>query len=85
MSSSFIKMLKLVWTKTENSNYYIHTSYLGNAQVEEILPDKWRWEAYSANEMQSFDMDCWWGTDPSLEEAQLSAETELLRWPVFRA
>lgn len=75
-------MLKLVWTKSQNSNYYNHSSHLGSAQIEEILPNKWRWEAYSSNTMQALDMDCWWGTAASLEEAQLDAEQELSRWPV---
>jgi hypothetical protein len=73
-----LEALKLIWTKT--NNYYNHASNLGTAQVEEILLDKWRWEAYSSNETQMFDMDCWWGTESSLEEAQSAAEQELLRW-----
>lgn len=73
-------MLKLIWNKA--GNYYNHSSELGTAQVEEILPDKWRWEAYSGNEFQSLDLDCWWGTSLTLEEAQLSAEKELLRWNI---
>jgi hypothetical protein len=73
-------MIRLVWT--QHNSYYNHSSKLGTAQVEEILPNKWRWEAYSANQWQMLDMDCWWGTDTSLEAAQLSAEHELSRWPV---
>lgn len=71
-------ILKLSWT--EGKTYYTHYSELGSACVEEILPDKWRWEAYSANELQFLDMDCWWGITSSLEEAQLDAEHELFRW-----
>jgi hypothetical protein len=71
-------MLKLIWT--QHHNYYNHLSDLGSAQVEEIIPGKWRWEAYSNNQLQSLDMDCWWGTAPSLEQAQLEAEHELARW-----
>lgn len=71
-----IKML--IWTKSYN--YCNHTSELGTACVEEIVPNKWRWEAYSSNENQMLDMDCWWGTKNTLEEAQLAAENELYRW-----
>jgi hypothetical protein len=74
-------MSKLTWSK-DDFDYYYHSSNLGSANIEEVSPGKWRWEAHSSNEMQMFDMDCWWGTDPSLEEAQLSAEQELLRWPL---
>jgi len=74
-------MLKLDWTFS-GKNYYRHSSDLGSAIIEEILPNKWRWEAHSANDMQMLDMDSWWGTESSLEEAQLAAERELFRWPI---
>lgn len=73
-------MLKLIWAKSHNC--FNHSSDLGTAQVEEICIDKWRWEAYSSNVFQSLDMDCWWGTTSSSEEAQLAAEQELFRWPI---
>jgi hypothetical protein len=63
-------MLKLIWT-TKN-NYHSNSSELGTASVEEIIPGKWRWEAYSTNETQLFDLDCWWGISSSLEDAQKS-------------
>lgn len=73
-------MSKLIWTKSDGYGSYNHLSDLGSASVEEIVSDIWRWEAYSSNETQMFDMDCWWGLSSSLEEAQLDAEGELLRF-----
>jgi hypothetical protein len=72
--------MKLIWT--QNSNYYYHSSALGEALVEEISPNKWRWEAYSCNPIQMFDLDRWWGIATSMEEAQLSAERELFHWSI---
>lgn len=72
--------LKLSWERSKNGDYYNHSSDLGTATVEEINPGKWRWEAYSSNEIQSMELDCWWGIAKTIEEGQLDAEKELERW-----
>lgn len=83
--SNLDNKIQLEWS--DNSDYMgaclFHTSELGQANVEELNDDRYRWEATSSNEFQTLaEMDGWWGTCKTKEEAIISAEQELLRWKI---